>query len=194
MQQGRRRAIDPAELEDPEAQVPVENEDLIREALAHRGTPYRYGGASRGGFDCSGFSSYVYRRTRGLNLPHSASAQARRGTRVAREDLRPGDLVFFGSGRRIHHVGIYLGNEKFIHAANRRSNVRIDSLATGWYRRSYVCARRLSHAPEALPDWQAELPPDTVPTEGAEEERLAPGAILLQPKNSPRTGSKTPRK
>jgi cell wall-associated NlpC family hydrolase len=126
---------------------PATNEDLIREALRNRGAPYVWGGASRGGFDCSGFVCYVFRKQRGMNLPHSASAQARLGTPVQREELQPGDLVFFSTYRRgISHVGIYLGDNRFVHAANRRSNVRIDTL-TGYYGNRLRSARRLSPAP-----------------------------------------------
>jgi cell wall-associated NlpC family hydrolase len=128
-----------------------ENEDVIQEALARRGTPYVWGGASRGGFDCSGFVCYVFAKQRGLNLPHSASAQSRLGTAVRQEELRPGDLVFFTTYRAgVSHVGIYLGDGRFIHAANRRRGCRIDTLTTGYYRQRFVCARRLSPAPLKL--------------------------------------------
>lgn len=121
--------------------------DLIREALRRRGTPYVWGGASRGGFDCSGFICYIYRKQRGIILPHSASAQARLGAPVPRVDLVPGDLVFFSTYRRgISHVGIYLGENRFIHAANQRKDTRIDTL-TGYYDRRYRGARRLLATP-----------------------------------------------
>jgi cell wall-associated NlpC family hydrolase len=166
--------IDPAALQDPsEPQTPVENEDLIREALAYRGTRYRWGGASRGGFDCSGFALYVYKRTRGINLPHRARDQMKRGTPVSRKELRAGDLVFFHTNRGIGHVGIYIGDNKFIHAANRRSNVRVNAL-TGWYARHYAGARRLSPAPEMPPE---EDPPPPGTPAGRED----PGGIYLAP-------------
>ncbi len=114
--------------------------------IAHRylGRPYRYGGSSSRGFDCSGFALHVYRSV-GVRLPHSASAQARLGKPVPRSQLQPGDLVFFRTrGRRISHVGIYIGNGRFIHASSARGRVRIDSLNTGYYQRRYVCARRIS--------------------------------------------------
>jgi cell wall-associated NlpC family hydrolase len=139
------------------------NEDLIREALAHRGKPYIWGGASRGGFDCSGLVLYVFRKKRGMMLPHSASAQARMGNPVAREDLQPGDVVFFaGTYRRgISHVGIYIGDNKMIHAANQRRDVRIDSL-DGYYGRKYWGARRLTKTPVHFsPEELQELAPDS---------------------------------
>jgi cell wall-associated NlpC family hydrolase len=142
---------------------PTTNEDLIREALAHRGKPYVWGGASRGGFDCSGLVLYVFRKKRGMMLPHSASAQARMGNPVAREDLLPGDVVFFhGTYRRgISHVGIYIGENKIIHAANHKRNVRIDSL-TGYYDRKYWGARRLTKTPVRFtPEELQEIAPDS---------------------------------
>jgi cell wall-associated NlpC family hydrolase len=124
------------------------NEDLVREALRNRGKPYIWGGASRRGFDCSGFIVYVFAKQRGMKLPHSASAQARLGTPVTRQELQPGDLVFFATYRRsISHVGIYLGDGKFIHAANRRKDTRVDSLDHGYYARRLKAARRLTPAP-----------------------------------------------
>lgn len=117
--------------------------DLVAEALAARGIRYRWGGANRGGFDCSGFTRYLFARLHGIKLPHSASRQAQYGRKVPRDGLQEGDLVFFRTNRRgISHVGIYIGENKFIHAANRRKHVRVDSL-TGYYSRRYVTARRL---------------------------------------------------
>lgn len=124
-----------------------DNDDLIREALRNRGTPYVWGGASRGGFDCSGFVCYLFAKQRGLKLPHSASAQARVGTPVNRNELQPGDLVFFHTYRAgISHVGMYIGDNRFIHAANTRRDVRVDSL-TGYYANRLRSARRISPAP-----------------------------------------------
>ena len=128
-----------------------DNEDLIREALSNRGRPYVWGGSSRGGFDCSGFMLYLYKRMRGINLPHSAAAQSRLGKPVAREDLQPGDLVFFaGSRKAIGHVGMYIGENRIVHAANHVKNVRIDTL-TGYYDRRYRGARRLTPTPFRIP-------------------------------------------
>ena len=78
----------PEMLQETPPQTAVDNEDLIREALAYRGTRYVWGGASRGGFDCSGFALYIYRRTRGINLPHRAAEQFKHGLPVARSELR----------------------------------------------------------------------------------------------------------
>ncbi|MCS7065199.1 MAG: LysM peptidoglycan-binding domain-containing C40 family peptidase [Fimbriimonadales bacterium] len=117
---------------------------VLEIASRYLGRPYRYGGSSSRGFDCSGFALHVYRSV-GVNLPHSSSAQARVGKPVPRHQLQPGDLVFFRTrGRRISHVGIYIGNGKFIHASSARGRVRIDSLNEGYYKRRYAGARRVS--------------------------------------------------
>jgi cell wall-associated NlpC family hydrolase len=102
------------------------------------GTPYVYGGSSPGGFDCSGFTSYVYRHF-GVALPRTSYSQIGAGTRVARGSLRPGDLVFFDG---LGHVGLYIGNGRFIHAPHTGTRVRIETLA-GWYSARFSGARRL---------------------------------------------------
>jgi len=116
----------------------------VRHALSYLGTRYRYGGSSSRGFDCSGFTAYIYRR-HGINLPHNSSAQYRVGKPVSRSELRPGDLVFFRTrGSRVSHVGIYIGNGKFVHASSARGRVRIDTLDSGYYKQRYVGARRIT--------------------------------------------------
>lgn len=117
---------------------------LIRTALACRGMRYRRGGTSRGGFDCSGFTRYVYAKY-GVSLPHSSAAQSRLGTPVTRSQLQPGDLVFFETYRRgISHVGIYIGNNQFVHASTPRGGVRVDSLNQAYYSKRYRGARRVN--------------------------------------------------
>lgn len=116
---------------------------LIQTALSCQGLQYRRGGTSRGGFDCSGFTRYIYAK-QGVNLPHSSAAQANLGSPVDKSDLKPGDLVFFHTFRAgISHVGIYVGNDRFVHAATYRRGVRVDSLNSGYYRSRYRCARRI---------------------------------------------------
>lgn len=120
-------------------------ESLVRTASRFQGVRYRWGGSSRSGFDCSGFTRYVFRQKAGIDLPHSASAQFRKGVPVSRDQLKPGDLVFFQTYRRgASHVGIYIGNGKFIHASSARGRVRIDSLNAGYYRQRYLGARRVT--------------------------------------------------
>jgi cell wall-associated NlpC family hydrolase len=127
-----------------EASAPKVSGDLMNEALSYRGTPYRYGGSSRGGFDCSGFTSYLYNK-RGASLPHTASGQFQRGKHVSKGDMKPGDLVFFQTVTKgISHVGVYLGNGKFVHSSSRRSGgVRVDSLDSGYYNNRFRGARRV---------------------------------------------------
>ncbi len=129
----------------PEASAPGANTDIVRSAYSYRGTPYRYGGSARGGFDCSGFTSYLYRQ-KGVNLPHSARAQATMGQEVDKANLKAGDLVFFHTVTPgISHVGMYVGDGKFVHASSRRSGgVRVDSLNSGYYNQRFRGARRYS--------------------------------------------------
>lgn len=117
--------------------------EAVRSAMAYLGTRYRYGGSGSRGFDCSGFTMHIYRK-HGIYLPHNSSAQYRVGVPVARHELKPGDLVFFRTrGRGISHVGIYIGDGKFIHASSSRGRVRIDTLNSGYYQKRYVGARRV---------------------------------------------------
>jgi cell wall-associated NlpC family hydrolase len=112
---------------------------VVHAALAQRGVPYVWGGTSRHGFDCSGLVRFAYARI-GLRLPHSSYALASVGRRVARSALRPADLIFFnGDG----HVGIYIGDGRFVHAPHAGTVVRIERLSERWYASSYVGARRL---------------------------------------------------
>jgi cell wall-associated NlpC family hydrolase len=119
-------------------------DDIVHTAYAYRGTPYVYGGAGRGGFDCSGFTSYLYGR-KGISLPHSARGQFGMGRHVDRGSLKPGDLVFFHTVTPgISHVGMYVGNGRFVHASSRRSGgVRVDNLDSGYYSSAYRGARRM---------------------------------------------------
>jgi cell wall-associated NlpC family hydrolase len=80
-----------------------------------KGVPYRYGGSTPRGFDCSGFTMYVYRKV-GVRLPHSATSQMHRSKRISRSSARPGDLVFFLGGRGAYHVGIYAGKGRVLHS------------------------------------------------------------------------------
>jgi cell wall-associated NlpC family hydrolase len=105
------------------------------------GVPYVYGGSTPRGFDCSGFVRYVYAHF-GVTLPHSSYAQFSDGRRVRRGSLHPGDLVFFDS---VGHVGIYVGNGRFIHAPHSGTRVRIERFS-GWYGTRFSGARRLKNA------------------------------------------------
>ena len=119
---------------------------IVDTAMKHLGTSYVYGGASPSGFDCSGFTMYVYSQ-HGYSLPHTATGQWQSGisTRVySISELRPGDLVFFNdpsrnAGKACSHVGIYIGNGQHIHASSSRSNsVIISDLTSGYYNTYFV--------------------------------------------------------
>ena len=114
--------------------------ELARQQL---GKPYQWGGAGPERFDCSGLVQYVY-RTLGVDLPRVSKDQARAGVGIDRDELRPGDLLFFAtSGQQINHVGIYIGNSKFIHAPRKHMPVRTESLNNAWWRRRFKAARRI---------------------------------------------------
>lgn len=108
------------------------------------GCKYVYGGSGPSSFDCSGLTMYVYKKF-GISLPHSATAQSKIGTTVSREDLQPGDLIFFKNYRTnkgIGHVGIYIGDNKFVHASTEKTGV-ITSTLSGSYSSRFVTATRL---------------------------------------------------
>ncbi len=116
---------------------------IIQRAMGYLGHPYRRGGSSARGFDCSGFTTYIFRQ-HGIQLPRTSASQATVGKPVPRNQLQPGDLVFFRTrGRRISHVGIYIGNGKFVHSSSARGRVRVDTLTSGYYNRRYAGARRV---------------------------------------------------
>lgn len=118
-------------------------ERLCREALSYRGSSYSWGGSTwREGFDCSGLTRFLY-LAEGIALPHSAKLQYRLGQPVTIAGLKPGDLVFFNTTRGLlTHVGMYIGNDKFIHASNEKKGVRIDSLSNRRYKSRFAGARK----------------------------------------------------
>lgn len=117
----------------------------LDQAMELLGIRYRRGGASpESGFDCSGFVRYVFSESLGLSLPHNAAAISQDGTRVDKKELQPGDLVFFNTMRRaFSHVGIYLGNNLFVHAPRSGGRVRIEDMGDRYWSRRYNGARRI---------------------------------------------------
>ena len=119
-------------------------EALANFALSLQGTRYRYGGATRDGFDCSGLVFYAHRRL-GLEVPRTSSDQAEEAERVKPRKLEPGDLVFFKiASRRVNHVGIYVGEGRFVHAPSRGKDVTVSSLDQGYWSGRFLQARRVS--------------------------------------------------
>lgn len=107
------------------------------------GIEYRYAGTTTKGFDCSGFTMYVLNQL-GIDISHSSREQAKTGKSVAKDDLRPGDLVFFDTsgGNGISHVGIYLGDDVFAHSSSNNGVIR-NKLSESYYAKRYVSARRV---------------------------------------------------
>jgi cell wall-associated NlpC family hydrolase len=125
---------------------PGRQEVVVQEALAALGVAYRFGGESPdAGFDCSGLVVHVYREALGLSLPHNARAQSRVGRSVPAGDLEPGDLVFYNTrNRRYSHVGLYLGDGRFIHAPKPGAAVRVENMSKAYWSRRYNGARRIA--------------------------------------------------
>ena len=121
---------------------------LVDFAMTLRDIRYRRGGRNpHSGFDCSGFVHYVFAKVLGVDLPENSAAQFRDSQRIARDDLQAGDLVFFRTrGKRISHVGIYLGDGRFIHSPTTGERVRVDRLRENYWARRFAGARR----PDAL--------------------------------------------
>ncbi|MEZ0472048.1 C40 family peptidase [Luteimonas salinilitoris] len=135
-----------AGIGDVPASAEGRQQTLLQRGLALLGTPYRWGGTSPdGGFDCSGLVSYVFRTALGVELPRVSREMAATGERIERAQLDAGDLVFFAlRGRRVDHVGIYLGNGRFLHAPRTGRDVTVSSLDSGYWSRKFTLARRVA--------------------------------------------------
>ena len=155
-------AMDPVELATPDAAPIAEQlqalqaasaapststrvKTVLQRAFALLGTPYRWGGSSPdGGFDCSGLVGYVFRSI-GIDLPRVSRAMANEGVAITdRTALAEGDLVFFGRRGRVDHVGIYVGDGKFLHAPRTGRDVTVSSLTSGYWAQKYMEARRVA--------------------------------------------------
>ena len=122
----------------------TENESLLESVVSWLGTPYRYGSSSKSGTDCSGFVSRVFKEVYGLTLQRSSRSMFSSVQRVDKDEMRTGDLVFFrrGPGQPIYHVGIYLKDRKFAHAATN-GGVMVSSLDQAYYSRNFYAAGRV---------------------------------------------------
>jgi cell wall-associated NlpC family hydrolase len=120
--------------------------NVLQKALTLLGTPYRWGGTSpEKGFDCSGLVSYVFHNALGIDLPRVSRDQARTGALVAdKSKLAAGDLVFFGHRGRVDHVGIYVGEGRFVHAPRTGKDVMVSNLDRGYWSGKYMQARRVA--------------------------------------------------
>ncbi|MGE5690602.1 MAG: NlpC/P60 family protein [Pseudomonadota bacterium] len=118
---------------------PAKYGGVVGIAMQYLGVPYRWGGASPSGFDCSGLVMYVYAQV-GVSLPHYTGSLWGMGVPVSREDLQPGDLVFFNG---LGHMGIYAGGGSFVHAPHTGDVVKVSSLSDSWYAATYMGARRI---------------------------------------------------
>ncbi len=121
---------------------PDEPKLLVKVAMGFLGAPYRLGGSSVTGVDCSGFVKKIYQFFN-IDLPRTAFEQSHVGMRVARHELAEGDLLFFNTRKTFGHVGIYIGNNEFVHASSRKKGVRVDNLNTPYYDRRFIRAVRL---------------------------------------------------
>jgi cell wall-associated NlpC family hydrolase len=147
------KAPKPADTASPAAAAPVAptagkadssiKDRLLRVAQRMLAVPYRFGGTTLWGLDCSGFVQKTFAFLN-LDLPRSAREQFREGAKVAKADLSPGDLVFFRTYAKYpSHVGIYLGDNRFVHASSRERKVTVESLDTPYYMKRYIGAKRL---------------------------------------------------
>ena len=120
-------------------------QQLVDQALDYLGVRYRFGGTSpETGLDCSGLVLNVFRNAIGFDLPRTAAEMAKMGDKIGRQELKPGDLVFFNTMRRtFSHVGIYLGDGKFVHAPSGGGKVRIEAISDTYWSKRYNGARRL---------------------------------------------------
>ncbi|WP_225747794.1 C40 family peptidase [Eikenella sp. Marseille-P7795] len=121
--------------------------DLIMNAMSLIGLSYRFGGNSpTQGLDCSGFMQYIFKRSMGITLPRTSAEMATVGQQVDRANLKPGDMVFFGGGGRVSHVGMYIGNDRFIHAPRTGRDIEITSMNGNYWKNRYITARRVDRS------------------------------------------------
>lgn len=128
--------------------LPLLADSILERGKSLIGTRYQFGGTTENGFDCTGFINFLFREEAGMSLPRSSREMINvKAPLVARNNLKPGDVLFFGTtGRRgrVSHAGIYLGDDQFIHSSSRRSGgVRVDKLGDSYWSKTYIEAKRM---------------------------------------------------
>jgi len=135
-----------AELKRVKSKGKYSKNTIVKQAKHYLGGKYVWGGTQPKGFDCSGYVKYLYAQ-QGIQLPRTAYAQSKVGKYVTKDELKKGDLLFFLTDKKRHipitHVGMYIGNDKFIHAASRKKGIIISSLSKSKYNRYFVKAKRI---------------------------------------------------
>ena len=121
------KATERAEKKAAKAQKKADRKSVVKEARQHLGVPYVYGGTTPSGFDCSGFTRWVYEHALGRSLPRTAAEQSALGKSVSMDSLVAGDLLFWGSGSGVYHVGVYVGDGEYIHASTGSGKVKISN-------------------------------------------------------------------
>ncbi len=159
--------------------------ELVVTAMGFLGVPYKRGGnsAEAGGFDCSGFVKAMYEQTIGLVLPRKAEQQAAATQKIEKTELKPGDLVFFNTLRRtFSHVGIYVGDGKFIHSPKPGAEVRVESMQSSYWQRRFDGARRVTGSMGTSPGDTALPVQNVVPAAKAITGQVAqPATVTLLP-------------
>lgn len=170
--------------------------ELVLRALSLLGVNYRLGGTSPAtGLDCSGLVRHVFSEAAGLVLPRRAEEMSRNGSVVRREQLRPGDLVFFNTLRRaFSHVGIYIGNGQFVHAPSSGGSVRVESLSGSYWTKRFNGARRVIALDDAAQirsdrsNASAWLTPGLPSSRGAADDDARPPAVSMPPERGAPAG------
>jgi len=126
--------------------TPKDKEQLLEYAKYFKGGKYVWGGTTPKGFDCSGYVQYLYKK-HNINLPRTAWSQSKKGVSVSKDDLKKGDLLFFLTDKKrgipVTHVGIYIGDGEFIHAASKKKGIIISPIYSGYYAKKFVSAKRV---------------------------------------------------
>jgi cell wall-associated NlpC family hydrolase len=166
--------------------------DLVVNAMGFLGVPYKRGGNSaESGFDCSGFVKAMYQQTVGLVLPRRAADQAAATQSITKSELQPGDLVFFNTLKSaFSHVGIYVGDNKFIHSPRSGSVVRVEDMRIGYWSSRFDGARRVNNVPgstqniaqntvrDTTQNTTQSIPAKAIPVKAASEARPSPSVVI----------------